>query len=75
MTWELWYGRLVQDEIASTHKGDVEKAMREGVRPSMAVIHEPPQKLCELIGGMWSHDPKSRPHADAILEAILEIRW
>ena len=77
VTWELWYGRLVQDEMMATaaHKGgDVEKAMREGQRPSLLTIHEPSQQLAELITSMWSHEPKSRPTAAAILECLTTMK-
>ena len=75
ITWELWYGRLVQDELSTAYKGDVEKAIREGIRPSMSIIHEPPDELKELIGTMWSRDPKSRPQTSAVLDGVTAIRW
>ena len=62
--WELWYGRLVYDEMSSVHKGDVETAIRTGARPSLASFCEPPDEWKVVIKMCWAQDYKDRLAAE-----------
>ena len=63
IVWELWYGRPVKDELSTYHKGDVEAAVRSGIRPSLIRIHEPPDPWKTFMKQCWSHNVKNRPSA------------
>ncbi len=61
--WELWYGRLAADELASLHHGDAELAVRRGVRPSLVSRFEPPEDWKTVIKACWAHPVRTRPTA------------
>lgn len=63
IVWELWYGRLAHKDIGALYKGDVDTAIRKGMRPSLVTVHEPPESLKAIIRQCWSHVHKERPSA------------
>ena len=64
IVWELWYGRLAQQELASSQQGEVDTAIRKGIRPSLVTVHEPPESLRNQIKSCWHQSPKQRPTAE-----------
>ena len=62
ITWELWYGRQVADDITSLHKGSLETAIRAGARPGFSP-HAPSEDWRDIIELCWHQDAKKRPSA------------
>lgn len=62
--WEMWYGKDSADYIQQQLFGPLEKAIKEGLRPSLNMSTKPPQQWLELIAKSWEYDPEKRPSID-----------
>ena len=66
--WEMWYGKDAADYIQQQLFGPLEKAIKDGLRPSLNMSTKPPQPWLELIASSWDYDPEKRPTTDYICE-------
>lgn len=66
--WEMWYGLDAADHIQQQLFGTLEKAIKQGLRPSMSLSQKPPSDWEEIIKACWDYEPKNRPEARAVKE-------
>lgn len=66
--WEMWYGHDAADYIQQQLFGPLEKAIKEGLRPSLNMSTKPPQPWLELIASSWEYEPKNRPNTDYLCQ-------
>ncbi|KAH3892636.1 uncharacterized protein LOC127858136 [Dreissena polymorpha] len=64
MLWEMWYGRDAADYIQQQLFGPLEKAIKDGLRPSLKMTTKPPEPWYELIERSWAYKPEDRPSVD-----------
>ena len=62
--WEMWYGKDAADYIQQQLFGPLEKAIKEGLRPSLNMSTKPPQQWLELIAKSWDYEAEKRPRID-----------
>ncbi|XP_069141272.1 tyrosine-protein kinase Fer-like [Argopecten irradians] len=64
--WEMWYGMDAAEHIQQQLFGTLERAVRQGLRPSLSMSHKPPEDWGNLIKRSWDFDPKMRPEASEL---------
>lgn len=66
--WEMWYGKDAADYIQQQLFGPLEKAIKEGLRPSLNMSTKPPQPWLEVIAKSWEYEPAKRPSTDYLCD-------
>ena len=66
MLWEMWYGKDAAEYIQQQLFGPLEKAIKEGLRPSLNIATKPPQPWLELIAKSWEYDADKRPPTEYV---------
>ncbi|XP_033744460.1 uncharacterized protein LOC117330353 [Pecten maximus] len=64
--WEMWYGVDAATHIQQQLFGTLEKAVKQGLRPSLSMCHKPPEDWERIIKRSWDYDPKLRPEASEL---------
>ena len=59
--WEMWYGKDAADYIQQQLFGPLEKAIKNGLRPSFKLSTSPNKSWQTLITDSWKYDPNERP--------------
>ncbi|WAR25554.1 STY46-like protein [Mya arenaria] len=59
--WEMWYGQDAADYIQQQLFTTLEKAIKDGLRPSLKLSTKPPEPWIELIERSWAYNPEDRP--------------
>ena len=65
--WEMWYGIDAAVHIQSQLFGTLEKAVVDGMRPSMSMEHKPPSDWINLIKSCWEFDRTKRPEVEEVI--------
>ena len=65
--WEMWYGIDAAVHIQSQLFGTLEKAVVDGLRPSMSMEHKPPPDWINLIKSCWEFDRTKRPEVEEVI--------
>lgn len=68
MIWEMWYGQDAAKHIEPQLFGSLEKAINDGLRPSLSMKHIPPEPWVNLLKAGWNLNPRYRPEASKIEE-------
>lgn len=66
--WEMWYGLDAAEHIQQQLFGTLEKAVKQGLRPSLSISHKPPEDWERLIKRAWEYDSQFRPEASEMKE-------
>ncbi|KAL4226201.1 hypothetical protein ACF0H5_014187 [Mactra antiquata] len=62
--WEMWYGKDAADYIQQQLFSPLEKAVKDGLRPSTRLNCKAPDSWIQLIEKSWDYKPDNRPSAD-----------
>ncbi|XP_045166452.2 uncharacterized protein LOC123529922 [Mercenaria mercenaria] len=73
MLWEMWYGKDAADYIQHQLFGPLDKAIKEGLRPSLKITCKPPNAFASLIEAAWQYEPEKRPNADVLCKFFEEF--
>jgi len=71
--WEMWYGIDAADHIQQQLFGTLEKAVKQGLRPSFSLNNKPPQEWQNMIVSSWDYDPNKRSEAKEIEQFFVEF--
>lgn len=55
-------------KMLHSKSGDVDTAIRKGIRPCLVTVHEPPESLKTIIRQCWGHNYRDRPQVTRCLE-------
>uniref|UniRef100_A0A0B7B528 Protein kinase domain-containing protein n=1 Tax=Arion vulgaris TaxID=1028688 RepID=A0A0B7B528_9EUPU len=59
--WELWYGKDLAKYASLEIQGGLKVSIDAGWRPSLTMVHSPPQFWADLMKKSWDQNPKQRP--------------
>ncbi|XP_060075713.1 uncharacterized protein LOC132555383 [Ylistrum balloti] len=71
--WEMWYGLDAAEHIQQHLFGSLEKAVKQGLRPSLSISSKPPEDLENLIKRSWEFSPKLRPEASELRDFFMKF--
>jgi hypothetical protein len=69
----MWYGKDAADYIQQQLFGPLDKAIKEGLRPSLKLNCKSPPAVAHIIEASWSYEPEKRPDAEFLCKFFSEL--